>query len=110
MLTLGDRLKQIIKDQSLKKYTFADSLGVTPSYISLLLKGEKTNISNTLAKLIEEKYGYSLKWIIYGEGEKYKNFDLTDKKKELIKKINKMTDHEINSLIAFILTLKKINK
>ena len=47
------------------KVSFAKSINVTESYISKLLSGER-GVSNSTATLIEEKYGYSVAWILQG--------------------------------------------
>ena len=69
MTTLGQRINIILREYSLKKTEFARSLGISANYVSLLSAGKKTVISETLAKLIENIYGYSYKWLLTGEGE-----------------------------------------
>lgn len=65
-LNLSDRIKIILKENHLKQKELAKELGVTESYISALLKGRNTNISQALATLIEEKYGYNSEWVLNG--------------------------------------------
>ena len=56
--TLAERIKIIIKEQNLKQSEFADALGVSANYISLLVTGRKNNVSLTFAKLIDALFGY----------------------------------------------------
>ena len=65
--TLGARISKILKEQRLKKAGFARALGVTPNYIYLLTSGRKQNISETLALLIEQTYGYRARWVLTGQ-------------------------------------------
>ena len=69
-MTLGDRLHIILKERHIKQVDFAKSLGISANYINLLISGKRGPISDTLAKLIEETYGYSAQWIMTGR----KNF------------------------------------
>lgn len=68
--TLSGRLNLILKEQKLKKVAFAKTLGVSDNYIYIITSGRKNSISNTLALLIQEKYGYSARWVLTGEGPK----------------------------------------
>lgn len=67
-----DRIRIILKENQLKQKQLAYAIGVSESYISILLKNPDINISQTLASLIEEKYGYSVKWILNGIEPKFK--------------------------------------
>ncbi len=109
-MTLGDRLRIILEERNLKQIDFAKSLGVSANYISLLISGKRGPISDTLAKLIEETYGYSAAWIMTGDGEKISNPSLSAAKVEFIKKIQKMPDDEITALLAFANSLTNIKK
>ena len=62
-MNLGERIKIILCERNIKQVEFAESLGVSANYINQLVNGKKLNISETLAKLIEETYGYSYQWI-----------------------------------------------
>lgn len=58
-MTLGQRIRTILKERNLKQTEFAKSLGISANYVNLLANDKKATISETLAKLIEESYGYS---------------------------------------------------
>jgi len=109
-MTLSERIKTILCEHNIKQVDFAKSLGVSANYINLLANGKKLNISDTLAKLIEETYGYSAQWIITGEGEKKFSSSLSTPKIQILKKIQKMPDDEITALLAFANSLESVKK
>lgn len=109
-MTLGERIKIILSERNIKQVDFAAALGVSANYVNQLVNGKKVNISDTLAKLIEETYGFSSQWIINGEGEKYSSSSFSSIKLEFIKKVQKMPDDEIAALLAFANSMSDIKK
>lgn len=109
-MTLGQRIKCILEDKNIKQVEFAKALGISPNYVNLLVNDKKTNISDTLAKLIEETYGYSSQWIMNESGDKLISNDLSAAKQDTIKKIKRMSDNEVNALLAFINSLEDVYK
>lgn len=109
-MALGERIKTILSERSIKQVEFAAALGVSANYVNQLVNGKKLNISDTLAKLIEETYGYSAQWVVNGEGEKISAPSLSTAKLEFIKRIQKMPDEEIAALLAFANSLDSIRK
>jgi plasmid maintenance system antidote protein VapI len=65
---LSDRLRTIVCDLNISQTKFADTLGVSFTYINCLINGKRGNISQSLAILIQVVYGYSAQWILYEEG------------------------------------------
>lgn len=108
-MTLGQRIQLILKEQKIKQIEFAKSLGISANYVNLIVNDKKQTISETLAKLIEETYGYSYKWILYETDNKLSGNDLTAEKNELIKKVQKMSNIEVKTVLAFVNTLDSIN-
>ena len=109
-MTLGQRIRTILKEINLKQTEFAKSLGISANYVNLLANDKKATISETLAKLIEESYGYSAQWVLDGSGEKLLSSGLSAEKVELIKKIQKMSDQEVRAVLAFVNTLESIQR
>lgn len=109
-MTLGQRIKCVLEDKSIKQVEFAKALGISSNYVNLLVNDKKTNISDTLAKLIEETYGYSSQWIMNESGEKLTSNDLSTAKQETIKKIKRMSDSEVNAILAFVNSLEDVTK
>jgi len=95
MSTLAERIKEILKEQKLKEKELSKALGVSDNYISLLATGRKTQISLTLAKLIEALYGYSTDWLLSGEGDRLDRIILQEKAK---KKIDELDETELLKL------------
>lgn len=108
-MSLGQRIQCILKEQKIKQVEFAKALGISANYVNLIVNDKKGTISDTLTKLIEERYGYSAQWILDGSGEKLSANELTAEKAEVLKKIQKMSDGEVNAVLAFVNTLNSIN-
>ncbi|MGE4353941.1 MAG: helix-turn-helix domain-containing protein [Oscillospiraceae bacterium] len=109
-MTLGQRIQTILRERKIKQVDFAKTLGISANYVNLIANDKKGNISNTLAMLIEETYGYSARWVLNGTGEKLSSSDLTAERAEIFKKIQKMSDSEVKAILAFVNTLESINK
>ena len=109
-MLISERIKTILLERDAKQVDFAKTLGVSGNYVNQLVNGKKDNISNTLAKLIEEIYGYSAQWIMTGEGDKFSGPKFSSTKLELFKKIQKMPDDEIVALLAFANSLENIKR
>jgi len=109
-MTLGERIQTILKERSIKQVEFAKVLGISANYVNLLVNDKKTKISDTLAKLIEETYGYSAEWLLEGVGERFSDTSVSASKSEILKRIQKMTDSEIKATLAFVKTLESVNK
>lgn len=113
-MELKDRLRIILDEQNIKQKELAEAIKVTESYVSNMLKGKRNNISESLALLLEQKYGYSAHWILTGEGESHitqsNNANLSPTKKRLIAEIEKMSDSEIDAIKIFIDSLDKYKK
>lgn len=107
-MKLGDRLKYIIDTLGISQVKFAKALGVSANYISLIVNGKKENISDTLAKLIEETYNFSANWLLTGAGEPRIANDISKKKADTIKKISFMSDKELDTILAFLKALEEI--
>lgn len=109
-----DRLKLILQENRLKQKQLAEGLGVTESYISKLLKDPDIRLSQSLATLIEEKYGYHAEWILHGEEPKRKqiskNKGLSELHQRALIQLEKMNDDQVKAVLAFIKALDDIEK
>lgn len=105
-MELKDRVELILNEQHMKQKDLAGALKVTESYVSNILKGKRRNISEPLALLIEQIYGYSAQWVLTGEGARFaKNGDLpglSPTKRRVIAEIEKMSDAELDAVWVFI--------
>ena len=111
-MTLGERIKTIIKERGLTQIAFAKALGISVNYANTVANDSNKvkSISETLAKLIEETYGYSAEWVMNGTGDKMAWGDTGASRAEILKKIQKMSDAEVNATLAFVETLQSVNK
>ena len=112
-MDLSDRIRCIISENGLKQKEFAKSINVTESYISKLLRGE-SGLSNSTANLIEERYGYSVNWILNGidpkMNSKYKARNMSPIQRKLISEIEQMEEAELIAVKAFISSLDEYKK
>lgn len=113
-MELKDRLQLVLNEQHIKQKDLASAIKVTESYVSNMLKGKRNNISDALALLIEQTYGYSAQWILTGNGERYvtqSNIpELSPTKKRLIAEIEKMSEPELDAVKVFIDSLDEYKK
>lgn len=109
-----DRIRQILKENNLKQKQFASVIGVTESYISKLLKDPDIRLSQSLAALIEEKYGYNAEWILNGIDPKLKQISkdksLSEVHQRAIAQLEKMNDEQVKAVLAFINSLDELEK
>jgi len=109
-----DRIKLILKENKLKQKELAAEIGVTESYVSVLLRKPDVRISRSLAILIEEKYGYNADWVLCGTEPKLKqviqNSDLSEIHQRVLAQVEKMNDHQVKAVLAFINALNDIER
>ncbi len=109
-----DRIRLILQENKLKQKQFAYEIGVSESYVSMLLKKPDINLSQSLATLIEEKYGYNAKWVLTGNPPKLKQFSknktLSELHQKALSQLEKMNDEQIKAVLAFINSLDDIEK
>lgn len=108
-MELKDRFQLILNEQHMIQRDLAGALKVTESYVSNILKGKRRNISEPLALLIEQIYGYSAQWVLTGEGERSAYYEQTPElspvKKKIIAEIKKMSEMELDAVWVFINSL-----
>lgn len=109
-MELIDRLKTILKESNLKQKEFAFSIGVSEGYMSQLLSGKRDAISESLALLIQELYGYSADWVMSGKGDKFKKNERTFIKEVAKKKVESLTEDEAKAVIAFLNSIDEVRK
>lgn len=113
-MDLCERIKMILQENHLKQKELARELGVTESYISALLSGRNTKVSNSLATLIEERYGYDSSWILSGKGSKMKvagkNKMLSDIHQRAILQIERLSPEQIKAVLAFVHSLEEVEQ
>ena len=110
-MKLSDRIRLIISENGLKQKEFAQSIQVTESYISKLLRDESGVSHSTL---IEERYGYSAGWILDGKepkmSRKGRNASLSPVQRRVIADIEQMDDKDLAAVKAFIDTFNSYKK
>lgn len=109
-MTLAERIKLILRERHTKQVQFARALGISSNYTNLLVNGKKENISDTLAKLIEETYGYTAQWVKHGTGTMVSPLAPSAVKLEFIRKVRRMPDKDVAALLAFADALENVKK
>ena len=113
-MELKDRFQLILREQQLRQRDLAASIKVTESYVSNILSGKRANISEALALLIEQLYGYSARWVLTGEGNQYVSSNdspgLSLAQRRIIAEIEKMSAEELDALKVFIDSLDDYKK
>lgn len=114
ILNLKERIKTILKENGLKQKEMAQELGVTESYISALSNGRNSTVSQALATLIEEKYGYSSAWVLNGTEPKFKTCGktraLSGLHKRAIAQIENLSPEQVKAVLAFVRSLEEIEE
>lgn len=109
-----DRIKLILQENKLKQKELAAEIGVTESYISVLLKKPDVRLSRSIATLIEERYGYSTEWVLSGAEPKLKqiskNRALSGLHQKALVQLEQMNDNQVKAVLAFINSSDKIEK
>lgn len=67
---MNKRIREVRRDAHLTQEEFAQKVGLTKNYISLIETGER-NIGDRAAEDICEIFGVSYEWLKTGNGDKY---------------------------------------
>ncbi len=109
-----DRIRTVLQENNLKQRQFAFEVSITESYVSKLLKDPKIRLSQSLASLIEEKYGYNADWILNGTEPKIKqiskNKALSEIHQKALAQLEKMNIEQVKAVLAFINSLDEIEE
>lgn len=107
-MTLGERIKEIRKDNKLTQKEFADKISVSRPFISRI-EADKEKPSESLMKLIAATFGIELNWIMKETGYKESQLKTTNKILQnmdllALKGLDKIDFAECSSLLTHILT------
>ena len=109
-----DRIRLILQENKLKQKDLAAEIGVTESYISVLLKKPEIRLSRSIAVLIEEKYGYRAEWVLNGGEPRFRQTGgeepLSELHRRALTRLEKMNDAQVKAVLAFINSLDDIEK
>lgn len=111
-MNLNERIKTILTENGLKQKEMAKDIGVSESYISSIINGRNSKISQSLATLIEEKYGYNSGWVLFGMEPKLKNNEknrsLSCLQQKAIFQIERLSPEQVKAVLAFVKSLEEI--
>jgi transcriptional regulator with XRE-family HTH domain len=103
MQILSDRLLSIICELGFSQSKFARELGVTFTYVNMLVNKKRKSASRIFVNYIQEKYGYQAGWIAGGKSEKR---DIREYN-ELLDSIYSLPSDEIDLVVNYIFRLEK---
>jgi transcriptional regulator with XRE-family HTH domain len=105
---LKDRLKLLILSLGIKKIEFAERVGVSPSYVSMLLSGKKSSPSDRFYAAAAREFHVNTSWLRSGEGRMFSvsDPDISDVDAMLLEKYHllplsdrKLVDTIINAML-----------
>lgn len=114
MNTLGDRLKELRKENGFNQAEFGDRIGISMSAVSLLEKGTNNPSEQTIRAICSE-FGVRREWLLNNDGPKYPpeaDNDIvlitrvmegqSEAKKRLMRLVAEMPDDLADAFIAFM--------
>lgn len=105
--TLAGRIWQLLRELDLSQAAFARSLGVSANYIYLLTSGRKHTISEPLARLIEQIYGYPAVWLLSGQTSERAEDSVLALRADAIRRIGMLNIRELQAVEDFIIKLER---
>jgi transcriptional regulator with XRE-family HTH domain len=102
IMGISNRIRTIVSELDISQTQFADTLGVSFTYINCLINGKRNNISQSLAILIQKLYGYSVQWVLYDEGDAVKKIihRTLGSRPRLVAVLNTFTKDEIDMVVS----------
>lgn len=79
MSSIGSRLKALIKYSKVTQEEFAEKIGSTRGYISLIANGHQPLTMGILEKLIEYHPMLSIDWLLFGHGHMMRRTEVEEK-------------------------------
>lgn len=109
MATLYETLNDLCKKRGIKGGRMCTDLGISKSLMTDLKSGRKKGVSATTAQKIASYFGVSVGYLL-GEEEKEKQpiqNELSDRKKEFIRRVENMTDSQLERLEQILALVEK---
>jgi transcriptional regulator with XRE-family HTH domain len=106
MQILSERILSIVHELDISQSEFARKLGISFTYVNLIINNKRRKISGLLANMIQEKYGYSAGWIMTGKGDR-RNFA---QYAELLETIYQLSYEDIQIVFEYVLRLEEGQK
>lgn len=110
--TVGKRLRKAIIYTGLTNQAFAEKVGISKSYITVLLCKPERSVSRSLAYLIEQEFGISMGWLLHGEGAMVKkitkNINLYHAKRKILEIVETLDENQIRLALNFLKVVSKV--
>ena len=72
---MRERFQEILLESKMSISDFANTLGVSDTYVREILHGER-NVNGRIISSLDEKFNINVDWFWNGNGKKYKEIDL----------------------------------
>lgn len=109
MCTLYERIIELCKDKGVSGSRMCLDLGLSKSTLSDMKHGRTKGVSTPTAQKISSYFGVSVGYLL-GEEEKQKQpmqDELSDRKKEFIRRVENMTDSQLDRLEQILALVEK---
>lgn len=96
MCLLSERLAELIAVLGVKKSEFADRIGFSQAYVSLITAGKRTQPSDRFLESVAREFQVNIDWLRTGEGNMFDapNGDLSQADMVLLQKYHSLPLHE----------------
>ena len=103
--TLSGRLRYLMRELGMKQTEFAAACGVSTNYISMLVTGRRTGVSEPLCRLICQKYNVNPDWLRTGLGHPYADQEAIEAarlREELSERIDALDSVTLRNLLEVL--------
>lgn len=101
-----ERFLKVIEKSGLKKKDFAEKLGIVPSTITGIIKGEREP-SLQLCKNIEYEFNINSEWLKHGTGEMDIKLDEKNRVAKFVKKASKDPESNTYKFLSIVTKLEE---
>lgn len=100
---IGDKIRDVRKSRGLTIEKTADILGVSPSYLGLVERGERCLSSSKMVKFCTS-FGVSAEYLLMGGNDRSKNHK--SKKEHIIAEVSSLQEYDLNIILNMIRSYK----
>jgi transcriptional regulator with XRE-family HTH domain len=96
--TLRERIEQIINKENLTYTQFARRIGIQGTIVSHIMNGRNKPSLDVIMKILENFKNINAEWLLFGNGETYKNYVQYSENKDITTK-NNDSQLSLNSIL-----------
>lgn len=112
---LKDRIEKLIDTLDIKKGDFAEKVGFTQAYISMILNGSKQNPSDRFYEAVKREFNVNINWLKNDIGDMFiiEDENLSSIDREILMKYNQLPLSErkiINEIVDAMLVRNQVQQ